>query len=260
VQSLERDNLDQIEALNQRGGRTLTIVDLIHANTISAEMAAYIGCGIDQGASVLTAANPGGAGKTALLAALLGFLPRGMRIVTVASAEAVAAAEVELTPHCYLVHEIGPGHWYGYLWGPPVARYLKLASGPHMVASCLHADNIEEVRAKLDSRALGVPSSALLGIDFILFMHLDSGGTREVGGYRRRVAAVYQSDRAAGTHRPVFRWEHERDAFEHTECLSTTDRATALGQQLTALAASGPLSFARFRHAYLSYSDGAPDG
>jgi len=46
VRDLERGNLEQIEALNQRGGRTPSIIDLIRAGTISAEMAAYIGYGV----------------------------------------------------------------------------------------------------------------------------------------------------------------------------------------------------------------------
>ncbi len=257
VQRLERANLEQIEALNQRGGRTLSIVDLIRAGTISAEMAAYVGHRISQGASVLTAANPGGAGKTALLAALLGFAPRGMPIVTVESAETVADAEAEPSPRCYLAHEIGAGHWYGYLWGPIVARYLNLASGPHMVASCLHADAMDELRAKLSARPLAVPSSALLAIDLILFMHVDRGSVRDAGGYRRRVAAIYESDRGGETHRLVFRWKGERDAFERTDQLPLNAQVVALAQHLTMLAASGPQEFARFRAAYLSYCDSA---
>jgi hypothetical protein len=209
---------------------------------------------------VLTAANPGGAGKTALLAALLGFIPRGMPIVAVESAKAVAEAEAELLPRCYLVHEIGAGNWYGYLWGPPVARYLKLASGPHMVASCLHADAMDELRAKLAAPPLETPSSALLGIDFILFMHVDRSGVRDDGGYRRRVASVYESDRAAETHHRVFRWNRERDAFERAARLPLNEQVVALGQHLERLAASGPLEFARFRAAYLSYCDGTARG
>jgi hypothetical protein len=38
---IERHNRRQIEQLNQRGGRMLSIVDLIRAGTISVEMVAY---------------------------------------------------------------------------------------------------------------------------------------------------------------------------------------------------------------------------
>ncbi len=39
--NLDPHNLRQIEQLNQRGGRTLSMVDLIEAGTLSVEMAAY---------------------------------------------------------------------------------------------------------------------------------------------------------------------------------------------------------------------------
>ena len=48
-------------------------------------------------------------------------------------------------PECYLVHEIGDGHWYGYLWGPAVAQYVSLVGGPRRIASCLHADTLSEL-------------------------------------------------------------------------------------------------------------------
>ena len=68
---IERRNRQQIEQLNQRGGRTLSIVDLIQAGTLSVEMAACAMRAMHQGASLLTGARPGGAGKTTLMAAIL---------------------------------------------------------------------------------------------------------------------------------------------------------------------------------------------
>ena len=106
---VERHNWRQIEMLNQRGGRTLSIVDLIRAGTISAEMAAYAMRAMHRGASLLTGARPSGAGKTSLMAALLGFLPPETPVATVDSAEVVAVglAQPADMPVCYLVHEIG---------------------------------------------------------------------------------------------------------------------------------------------------------
>ena len=46
----ERHNHQQIEQLKQRGGRTLSIVDLIQAGTLSVEMAAYTMRAMHQGA------------------------------------------------------------------------------------------------------------------------------------------------------------------------------------------------------------------
>ena len=72
---IERHNHQQIEQLNQRGGRTLSIVDLIQAGTLSVDMAACAMRAMHQGASLLTGARPGGAGKTTLMAAISVVLP-----------------------------------------------------------------------------------------------------------------------------------------------------------------------------------------
>jgi hypothetical protein len=240
MRDVERSNLAQIELLNQRGGRTLSIVDLIRAGTISVEAAAYVGHRVSQGASLLTAANPGGAGKTALLAALLGFLPEGLPIVTVEGPRHVAAAEQAAAPACYLVHEIGAGQWYGYLWGASVARYLALAGGAHMVASCLHADTLDELRGALAAPPLEVAPDTLLGIDFLLFMHVD----REARGYRRRVAAVYESQN--GEHRLIFRWDRERDAHES---LVAVREAAAVARTLREMAEAGVVEYGEVRAA-----------
>jgi len=207
---LEIDNLRQIEALNQRGGRTLSVVDLIEANTLDVEMAAYLLCCVANGASFLTAANPGGAGKSTVLATLLNFLPPGTQIVTTSGA---AVIESELNrepsdPTCVLAHEIGSGRWFGYIWGGDVADFFRLMNGPRRIASCQHADTLEELRGVLLSPPLSVSERQFLELDLAMFMHVDGGFLQA----RRRVCAVHES---AGTDHPmVFQWTRKGDRFE----------------------------------------------
>ena len=120
---IERHNNRQIERLNQRGGRMLSIVDLIQAGTLNVEMAACAMRAMEEGASLLTAARPGGAGKTTLMAVILSFLPPGVELITVDSSRVIEDGLGRSTDQsaCYLVHEIGSGDWYGYLWGADVA-------------------------------------------------------------------------------------------------------------------------------------------
>ena len=207
----ERWNDDQIERLNQRGGRTLSIVDLIQAGTISIEMAACGMRAMAEGASLLTGARPGGAGKTTLMASLLHLLPPDVRIVTVDDSRVIAdgLARPADEPLCYLAHEIGSGHWYGYIWGRDVPQFLALASGPRRIASCLHADTLDELTDILCSPPLGVEAEVLGRVGAILFMHVG----RSLRGLRRRVATFHEAD-GCGAHRLLYRWDEASDSFE----------------------------------------------
>jgi hypothetical protein len=210
---IERHNHQQIEQLNQRGGRMLSIVDLIQAGTINVEMAAYAMRAMYQGASLLTGARPGGAGKTTLMAALLNFLPPGVPIGTVDGSRVIRAglAQPAAEPACYLAHEIGSGDWYGYIWGRDVADYFSLIEGQRRIASCLHADTLEELTGILCSPPLRVAQEALGRVGLILFMHVTPGPHE----YRRRVASFWEAD-GQGGHRMVFRWDAKADTYEQT--------------------------------------------
>lgn len=205
----ESDTRRQIDLLNQRGGRTLSIVDLIQAGTLSIEMAAVALRAMEQGASILTGAMPGGAGKTTLMASILNFLPPGVPLVTVDRPRVIADGLArEPHPSCYLAHEIGSGHWHGYIWGRDVADFLSLIDGPRRVASCLHADTLGQLTDILCTPPLGVSPDALGRIDLILFMSISRG----LRGTRRRVAAFHEAD-GAGGHRLLFGHDPATDTF-----------------------------------------------
>ena len=209
--NIETHNHREIEGLNQRGGRTLSMVDLIRAGTISIEMSAYAMRAMHRGASLLTGARPGGAGKTTLMAALLGFLPTDVPIITVDRSGVISdgLARPAGEPGCYLAHEIGSGHWYGYIWGRDVARFLSLIEGERRVASCLHADTLEELTNIVCSPPLDATRESLGRVGLVLFMHVS--GT--LGRYRRRVSTFWESD-GQGRHRLLYQWDPHSDTFE----------------------------------------------
>jgi hypothetical protein len=208
---LEEQNYLEIEALNQRGGRTLSIVDLIQANTVSADAAGLMLYAVSNGASFFTAAVPGGAGKTTLMACMLGFLVPGTRIVTTADRSALQDAAQSKTGSrvCYLAHEIGAGHWYGYLWGSDVASFLGLAGANRQVASCIHADTLDQFYSIMTAQ-LAVPAALLAKLDLIAFMSIE----RSLSGYRRRVATLYEADSAQGKHRLLHALNRRKDVLE----------------------------------------------
>jgi energy-coupling factor transporter ATP-binding protein EcfA2 len=217
---VEASNLRQIEALNQRGGRTLTIVDLLRAETLTPLMAACAMRAIEQGASILTAAKPSGAGKSTLLAALLHVLPPGEPIVTVDRPEVIAEGlrSSPDRPVCYLAHEIGPGRWYGYVWGRDVPAFLSLIQGSRRIASCLHADTLEELRAVLTGPPLHATRKQLGKVGLILFMYAGVIG----GRFRHRVSYFYEAD-GKGGHRLLFRWDQASDSFLTVESPSAPE-------------------------------------
>lgn len=205
---VERHNLTQIAQLNQRGGRTLSVVDLMEDGTISAEMAGLCWLAVASGAGFITGAVPGGAGKTTLMATLLSFLPPGERIVTVGQPRVIGDAQNGTLPAplTVMAHEIGSGHWFGYIWGRDVADFFSLWRRGIRCVSCLHADTPDQTKDALHS--LGVTDVDLGHIRLQLFMSVRGGLRRPV----RRVSGLYAFlDRGL---RLIYRWEESEDRFE----------------------------------------------
>jgi hypothetical protein len=189
----------EIDRCNQRGGRMLSIVDLIDAGTVPAELAAYSLAAIGGGASFLVGAMPGGAGKTTVMGALLNFVPPDVRL---APADGMAAirrgAEAPSPRGCYICHEIGRGPYYAYLWGPELRAYFDLPAAGHMLATNLHADTYQQARRQIcDGNA--VTGETLRRMNLMYFMSVGRRGFSA----RRRIETVWESD-GTQAHRQVF--------------------------------------------------------
>ncbi|MBC7287782.1 MAG: hypothetical protein H5T86_07010 [Armatimonadetes bacterium] len=207
--NIEAHNLTEIERLNQRGGRTLSIADLCAARTLNSEVAAFFLCAVREGASILTGARRGGAGKSTLLANILCMLPPGERIVTVSSRAVIARAlEAPPTgPECVLSHEIGSGHWYGYIWGDAVGQFFRLMDTGRRIASCIHADTLEELEDILASPPLLVPPEYINNLGLVAFIDFVGRGAA------RRVTYVY-GHAPGGELRLALRWRASDDTHD----------------------------------------------
>lgn len=258
VLDVESRNLRQVEMLNQRGGRTLSVADLLRAGTLSPEMAAYALCALQDGASLLTAAQPGGGGKTTLMAALLGFLPPGEKLRTVG--EGASRVPRGLNDHgreCLLCHEIGKGHYFGYLWGREAGAFLKAAGRGVRIASNLHADTIEEIYAELTRPEFSLGADDVRRVKLILFMTIRPS----LRGTVRRVGAFYSA--LEDGHQLLWEWDEAADAFRWTGPGAPEDVTTANGPtyadalKLTRrLLESGPTDFAEARRLALDLLTG----
>jgi len=198
-----------LDACNQRGGRMLSLIDLLDAGTVDLPLAAYLAAVMRHGASLLVGARPGGAGKTAVMVALLNFLPNETTIRAVGSRAVLDMASQDPAPGatCYLAHEIGAGFYYAYLWNEEARDFFALAALGHTIATNLHADTLEETRDQLCLEN-GVAPAHLAAVDLKVYLRVDRSDRLT---FRRRVSHVYESDGA--TDRLLWRWDR-RGAFE----------------------------------------------
>jgi hypothetical protein len=179
----------EINRCNQRGGRMLSIVDLLEAGTFTADLAAYCLAAISRGASFMVGALPGGAGKTTVMGALLNFVPPGVSLHAADSLPTIEwAAKFNRQRGCYICHEIGTGHYFAYLWGEPLRAYFELLRSGHMLATNLHADSLEDARRQICDQNQ-VPPLLFRKMNLVLFIEF-SGGWHG----RRIISQLWESD------------------------------------------------------------------
>ena len=176
----------------------LSLIDLLDAGSVDPPLAAYLAAAMRNGASLLVGARPGGAGKTAVMCALLNFLPdrTAIRPVDHRAVLAKGLVDAQFGRTCYLAHEIGAGSWYAYVWGEQARLFFQLAGEGHIIASNLHADTLEETRAQLCEEN-GVARAHLDAVALKVYL----GVARGLGGspgrrWRRWVRQVYENDGA----------------------------------------------------------------
>lgn len=162
----------EIERCNQRGGRMLSVVDLVEAGTVNREICAFILAAIRCGSSFLVGATPGGAGKTTLMAALLNFIPPKVPLLTAASINKISNGFNISHPTCWICHEIGTGPYYAYLWGEALRLYFKLLDHGHMLATNLHADHFEETYSQICIENK-IPEHLFRRMNLLIFLRVD---------------------------------------------------------------------------------------
>jgi len=180
----------ELDRCNQRGGRMLSVLDLIDAGTLDLDLAAYLMARITRGASFIVGAKPGGAGKTTVMCALLNLILPDMEIVA-ATPDAVhrAVRDDTVPKSCYVCHEIGRGRYFAYLWGADLRAYFSLLDKGHGLATNLHADDLDEAREHICSDNI-VPASHFNACNLALFVRMKHRGRDP----QRWIDKVYVSD------------------------------------------------------------------
>jgi hypothetical protein len=180
---------EELNRCNQRGGRMLSIFGLLTAKTLDLDLAAYLMARINRGASFMVGSVPGGAGKTTVMCALLNFIPADVPLIA-ATPQAVSKASKKTSSRaCYICHEIGYGHYFAYLWSDDLRTYCRLSQDGHILATNLHADDLEEARQQVCDDN-NIPPELFNKFELLIFMRIEGTYLRP----RRRIEKVYSSD------------------------------------------------------------------
>ena len=191
-----------VEESNQRGGRMLSLVDLIEAKSCSVGQAAWLAGRVRAGDSWLVGARPGGAGKTTVMGALLVLLREDE---TVQVTRPGVSWDRSGPDHCLVAYEISPGRYDGYIWGGDVRRLAECAASGTRVVSNLHADSVAEARSQIVDDC-GAREEHFQSLDLFIPI-VFSGGW---GRVRREIKSVWRTEN--GSWQEVRPEEQEADA------------------------------------------------
>jgi hypothetical protein len=266
-----------------------SIVELIRAGTLDAELAATIWLLIQARVPLLVAGEGQGTGKTTLLGALLDFVPPTTRIVELAGATerfdwlpqaselgwpgagsrpSRGAAVVKPDSTLLLAPEFSD-HLPAYTWGEAARLAIRAASIGYGLAATIHADSLDDVFEELRRRPVGLTDDELSHLGVVLVL-------RRLDEHRRRVvAAHYVRPVSRDLHGHVQRlgpavlatWDPPGDRFEQFGWGVVPELATRVGRRagdfeleadarrvmLDDLAASGVTDVDRVRAAIATY-------
>ncbi len=210
-----------------------SIVELIQAGTLDAELAATLWLLIEGRVPVVVAAEGRGAGKSTLLGALLDFLPDDVRLIELEGATetfdwlpqatelgwhrtgpppaAPATPPVRPDTTVLLIPELSD-HLPSYTWGAEARLAVRAATIGYGLAATIHADLLDEVFDALRRPPVGSDDDELSRLGIVLILRLVRDG-------RRRVVAAHYV-------RPTARDEHGHTQRLGPAVLATWDAAT----------------------------------
>ena len=190
----------------------LSVFDLLAAKTLNPELAAYLMARISKGSSFMVGSVPGGAGKTTVMCALLNFLPVNVPLIAATPQAVYKAANATVSPRaCYVCHEIGSGSYFAYLWADALSAYCGLFEHGHILATNLHADNLEQTRNQL-CNTNAVSGEHFNKFELLIFLGIKNGYL----GSSRWIEAVYSGD-GSSEHKLIFHANNKNTLDENAK-------------------------------------------
>ncbi len=197
----------------------MSLVEILQAGNMPPRLAAMFWLTMERGASLIVAADPPSAGKTATLTALLSLTPpETVAYFTCGTGETFSLPpQTNSHPTYILVNEMSD-HLPVYSWDSYARRAFELMAEGYSLATTVHADTVDQVLAILQDE-IGVPADRIAKLTFIVPLHLSysPGGTHSARRRVSEVAFLRPSEGSGVAYSSIVRWDEETDSFRILE-------------------------------------------
>ena len=209
-----------------------SLLGLVKNNTLDLRLAALLWLLIERRTSVIFASVPDLTGRTAMLSALVDFIPTGVRPVYVYGPdfEAPEPEEGVKPENTYLlVPELGEDR-ESYIWGQPVGKLLKALDKGYAVCTTMHADSPEQAIQVFKSVIpRGSPHKLIDGVGILVNLRTVPGG-RSVARRVAQVTLLVPEPSGPPRLTTLVGWEPDADRYLFMDAPSTAEAlATRLG-------------------------------
>jgi hypothetical protein len=196
----------------------LSIIEIIERGSMSPRLAALFWLALERGASIMVAADPPTAGKTATLTALLAFAPRdSLAYFTRGLGETFDLPPLDGSSPTYILVNEMTDHLAVYTWGHYARRAFELLAQGYSLATTTHADTVAGVLDILE-KDLRIPRPHIAHLTFVATIYLGYGNGRPLR--RMSEVAFLQPDGDSGEGlrlSTIAGWDPRRDSFRVLE-------------------------------------------
>ena len=169
------------------------MAEMVAARMLSPGVAGLLLALIERRMPVTVVSRDAGAGKTALLTALLSELPPSVSPVALRGSyepfDFVGDPRRLPSETAVLINEISP-HWPFYLWGPAVARALRLSRRGYAVYATAHAGSAAGLVDLLSAYPLSVPLADIAALSTVVVLDARPAKS-EPSSLQRRITSCH---------------------------------------------------------------------
>jgi len=196
----------------------LSIIEIIERGSMSARLAALFWLGLQRGASIMVAADPPTAGKTATLTALLAFAPRdSLAYFTRGLGETFDLPPLNGSSPTYILVNEMTDHLAVYSWGHYARRAFELLAQGYSLATTTHADTVAGVLDILEKN-LRIPRQQIAHLTFVATIYLGHSNGRALRRMNEVAFLQPDGDSGEGLHlSTIATWEPRGDRFRVLE-------------------------------------------